>query len=354
MDRLLRPKTLETEPTDSNAEKIFKHWKLTFENYLESTITAVPAGTPGDDVSLAAEQTAIAANNRKKLHGLINCISPDIFEMIDGTTYDSAIDSLTKLYVRPTNIVYNRHQLIACKQDAGQPIDTFLQNLQRHAKACNFKAVTAEQNKNEYMRDALINGIASTHIRQRLLENMGELSLEQASTQARALEQAQSQNQSYDAHVMAAVGVPDMTDETLGAAPAHTRPRNANKKSNRNKNNNNGSSGTCTYCGNQPHPRTSCPAKDAICDGCGKKGHWIKVCFTTNPDTLGSIGTLNAMPQQQQQQLQHQSQQQLQYLPHQQPQHQSQQQISYQQQQQQQQQSQQQQHDHHFHPPSLA
>ena len=144
MDRLLRPKTLETEPTDSNAEKIFKHWKLTFENYLDSTITAVPAGTPGDADSLAAEQTAITANNRKKLHGLINCISPDIFEMIESATYDTAIDSLTKLYVRPTSVVYNRHQLITCKQDAGQSIDTFLQNLQRLAKTCDFKDFTAE------------------------------------------------------------------------------------------------------------------------------------------------------------------------------------------------------------------
>ena len=58
MDRLLRPKTLETEPTDPNAEKIFKHWKLTFENYLESTITAVTPGTQVDDASLEAGWTA--------------------------------------------------------------------------------------------------------------------------------------------------------------------------------------------------------------------------------------------------------------------------------------------------------
>ena len=359
MDRLLRPKTLETEPTDANAEKVFRHWKTTFENFLESTITAVPAGTPGDDASLAAEQTAIAANNRKKFHGLINCISPDIFEMIEGDTYDTAIESLTRLYVRPTSVVYNRHQLITCKQDAGQSVDTYLQNLQRLAKPCDFKAVTAEQNKNQYIRDAFINGITSAHIRQRLLENIGELTLEQASTQARALEQAQCQNQSYESNVMAALEVPDSFEETLGAAPTPTRPRNWNKKNNKIKNNNNGNSGTCSYCGNQPHPRPSCPAKDDICDGCGKKGHWIRVCFTTNRNTLGTIGTPlnNAMPQQQQQQLQHQFQQQPQQQHSQHPFQQRQQQLQHQSQQQQHQiqyQQHQQQHNQHYHSPTLA
>ena len=35
---------------------------------------------------------------------------------------------------------------------------------------------------------------------------------------------------------------------------------------------------TCTHCGREPHPREKCPARDAICHCCNKKGHWGAVC----------------------------------------------------------------------------
>ncbi|XP_078056335.1 uncharacterized protein LOC144480587 [Mustelus asterias] len=34
----------------------------------------------------------------------------------------------------------------------------------------------------------------------------------------------------------------------------------------------------CYFCGLAKHPRRRCPAKDAICSGCGKQGHFVKVC----------------------------------------------------------------------------
>ena len=45
MDRLLRPKVFEAESTELNAEKLYKHWKMTLDNYIESTIAPVTPGT---------------------------------------------------------------------------------------------------------------------------------------------------------------------------------------------------------------------------------------------------------------------------------------------------------------------
>ena len=39
--------------------------------------------------------------------------------------------------------------------------------------------------------------------------------------------------------------------------------------------------GKCYFCGYSKHPRFRCPAKDALCKGCGKKGHFQKVCQST-------------------------------------------------------------------------
>ena len=179
MDRLLRPKILEIETTLPNAEKLYRHWKTTFENFLSNSLPAVADGTVGDAISLAAAATARAENECKKLQALVNNVSSNIWELInDCESYVAAIAVLDAAFIRPTSIVYNRHQLITAKQEAGQSIDAYLQNLQRIAKSCNFSAVTAEENKNQYIRDAFINGITSTGIRQRLLENIGELTLQ--------------------------------------------------------------------------------------------------------------------------------------------------------------------------------
>ena len=56
---------------------------------------------------------------------------------------------------------------MSSKQEPIQTIDSFMQSLEQISKTCNFEAVTAEQNRKQYLRDAFINGISSAHIRQR-------------------------------------------------------------------------------------------------------------------------------------------------------------------------------------------
>ena len=83
-------------------------------------------------------------------------------------------------------------------------VDTYMQDLEKIAKTCNFTAVNAEENKKQYIRDAFINGISSSSIRQRLLENC-DLTLEEVYRRARALEQAQRHSASFESNIVAAV-----------------------------------------------------------------------------------------------------------------------------------------------------
>lgn len=75
------------------------------------------------------------------------------------------------------------------RQQSGESLDEFLRELHKLSKDCNFKAITAEQYREELVRDAFINGIASAFIRQRLLENKS-FNLEAAHSQARTLDLA--------------------------------------------------------------------------------------------------------------------------------------------------------------------
>ena len=122
---------------------------------------------------------------------------------------------------------------------------------------------------------------------------MGDLSLNDAFTQARALEQAQSHSAAYENQTVAA-----LTDNTSLPPQQHQQQHresyqeghhddlaaaNGNKKSN-------GKKQQCWFCGNAKHPRSSCPAKDDECLNCKKKGHWSKVCRSGPSLPLGAIG----------------------------------------------------------------
>ena len=313
MDRLLRPERFDTESTVPNAEKLYRHWKMTFQNYLESSIRTPAAANPEDENAVQAAATAAATAERKKLHALFNNVSANIYETIsDCTTFNQAFLSLDNTYIKPVSTLYNRHKLITNKQDVSSSIDIFVQELHRLAKPCNFTAVTAEQNRNDYIREAFISGIASASIRQRLLEN-ATLTLEEAIRQARALEQAQTQSQHFENNIVAAAPLEQNNDDCVAVVSRHNNRNNQQQRrtNNRNfRNNNTGntsnvgndnssnsnnsgggnnSSQSCWFCGGSRHPRATCPARNAECHKCGRIGHMSRVCRSSESVTAAVV-----------------------------------------------------------------
>ncbi|KAA3675181.1 uncharacterized protein DEA37_0011386 [Paragonimus westermani] len=252
MDKALRPERFDTDPDSSDARKQWNHWYFTFQNYLTSL------KTPDDE----------------KFQVLANLVSLDVFEYIaDCKQYKDAIDALISLYVKPKNIIYARHLLSTCKQEVGQNLDQFMQKLKRLAKDCGFKTVNASDYHDETIRDAFIRGMLSNNVRQRLLEE-DDIDLAKAFTQARALETAESQSLSYThPHVpyneSCALHSPVSIDSLDSGKPdsnlAATIPK-------------------CFFCGYNKHPRSKCPAREALCRNCNKVGHFQRVCKSNQSD----------------------------------------------------------------------
>lgn len=284
MDRLLRPERLSIEPTEPNAEKQYRHWKMTFRNYLTITLPEVRDAPAGDVAAIANVESTRQANELKKLYALQVSISHSIFELIsDKTTYDSAFEALDNAFIKPTSRIYNRHRLMTSKQEPLQSVDTFLQELNRISKTCEFTNVTAEENRTQYVTEAFINGLSSAAIRQRLLEN-NTLTLDEAYKQARALEQAQTQAASYDTGTVASINMDNMK---ISEAP----PLQDNIKSFVTENVaaiQSKPSDPCYFCKNPRHPRSKCPARNSECRKCGKKGHWAKACKSF-AESLGAV-----------------------------------------------------------------
>ncbi|KMQ83171.1 hypothetical protein RF55_20731 [Lasius niger] len=144
------------------------------------------------------------------------------------------------------------------------------------SKDCQFKDVTAEQNKNEYIRDAFISGLLCSRIRQRLLKNI-TLTMDAAFDQARALEMAEQHSASYSGPLTTTAAAeiePDpVTPEATVAGISKTE--------------------RCYFCGESRHSRMSCPARNAICTLCNKKGHYQRRCDIKVP-YLGRITMANS------------------------------------------------------------
>lgn len=258
MDKLLKPGKLNIDPNTNNAQEEWIHWYRTFGNFIDSL-------TP-------------APNDRMKLNFLVNFVGPNVYGFIsECKKYQEAIEILKNLYVKPKNEIYARHRLATRMQEAEESLDEFFQALKITSKECNFQSVTAEQNRSENIRDAFITGLRSNYIRQRLLEK-STLSLEEAFDQARSIEVAQVQAESYlNSRLNATTQITQSNRAESNSANSSQSPKEANLGDN-----------TlfsaavpsqkCYFCGENRHKRDVCPAKNFKCYNCNKIGHFSRVC----------------------------------------------------------------------------
>ena len=265
------PKCLDLDASAPEADKIWKHWRKKFDNYIEE----------------CTEATSDSGRQPNKLRSLTNCVSHSVYEHIDELrTYEECIAKLEALYCKAPNELFARHLLATRQQEPGESIDEFLLSLKKLSKNCNFKAVSADGYRSELVRDSFISGLSSAYIRQRLLEN-ATLTQDEAYKNALSLDQAQKNSSAYNnsgsgvsANMAAAhVGIDsgaapkvesqpedDSSEEHSLAAAANVNRKNFEKKN-------------CGYCGNRAHSRHMCPARDAECHHCGMVGHFSKVCL---------------------------------------------------------------------------
>ena len=325
MDRYLKPSRFDCDPNAAGSDKEFKHWLTTFKNFAKSIkLTTTPSNTTSEGTDNQSNTTVADETGDAKLVMLINYLAANVYEYIaDCTTFDQAINTLTQIYVKPVNEIYARYKLNSRKQTESEGLDTYIQDLHRLSKDCNFKDVTAEQHRQGYVRDSFVSGIRSKEIRQKLLEDTS-LSMEQVFDRARTLRTAHTNAESFSSSSFSPVASTTVnplnntnnqfeltmgTDDTLHeleTSLAATYPQQ--------------NSQSCFHCGHPRHAtRSQCPAKGYKCQICGKIGHWERVCQsskrTNNRQQRGSQSYRQQYQQPQYQQPPQQQQQQQQQQP---------------------------------------
>ena len=250
--KTLRPDTFDTDPSDPEASKKFQHWLRCSESFINSL------------------NTADAPVN--KLEVLIQLVSHTVYDIIEeSSSYDDAIKALKAVYIKTPNILYARHSLITRRQKDGEGMLEFLTQLKILAKQGDFKAVTAEVHKEEYIREAFVSGLRNVDTKRKILES-SKTKLDDIVSLAQVYEEARENAEDFaGASKMASCNLTEKTTEE------DMSPATAAVKQSQPYNNYRGQ--PCTWCGHKPkHPRERCPARDAQCGKCGVMGHWAKVC----------------------------------------------------------------------------
>lgn len=159
-------------------------------------------------------------------------------------SYEQLVRAIEAYFQSRTNVVFERARFNLRAQKEGEPVETYIAAVCRLAKGCNYGELEAE-----LVRDRLVVGIRDKKCSE-ALQMEENLTLEKAK-----------------AIIIHAENI--------------KRVKHANAAKGRGNGCTNGSD-ACGRCGKRPsHPLGSCPARDAKCTKCAKKGHFAKCCQTS-------------------------------------------------------------------------
>ena len=152
------------------------------------------------------------------------------------------------------NVIYERARFNLRTQGEGEAVDDFILDLYRLADRCEYG-----DKKDEWIRDRLVVGVADRRVSEKL-QLIANLDLVTAVTTVRQHESVRRQQ----ADLQGDSSVNRISSRTSG----------------------------CPTCGGpKRHAAEECPARDADCRKCSRKGHWARVC--KGRDSGSSSGKIN-------------------------------------------------------------
>ena len=204
----------------------------------------------------------------------------------DAKKLDKVMEKLEEYFVGDTHEAYESYRFHLRRQEEGESIEAFIAALRKLAKNCNFSTL-----EDRLIRDQAVVGVREEALREKLLE-VKDLTLDKCLTIGRAYEAAKQQLHSMSTGT---------TEESQIQRLMYRKGR-GNGNPNRRRNQQQGDSwtekGKCSRCGKYPgHSRQACPARDAECRKCKKKGHYAALCKSKavgqvveeDEDFLGSV-----------------------------------------------------------------
>ena len=185
----------------------------------------------------------------------------------DNTTFENVKQKFKDHFKGKVTLVFERTQFVRCLQQDKEPVMAFIEDLQKRADLCAFGEL-----RDQMVHTQIVAGLPDSQLRRRLMAN-DDLTLDQVIAQAKSAEITKQQDQILQDNASTSVDVSEVHDKKF-QQPKQSYPKTKKKSPAKTQ-----TQKPCYKCGTQPsHPPYRCPAKDATCNLCKKKGHYAKVC----------------------------------------------------------------------------
>ena len=180
-------------------------------------------------------------------------------------------------------MIYERAKFNLRKQDEGGPVDSFITALYGLAEHCGYAEL-----HDELIRDKIVVGIRDASLSEKLQLDP-ELTLSKAVTRVRQAEAVKQQQPLLRSggHSEGVKKLGTMVGAVLQKRRGQGRSQQSSRPNPRQEKHGAAdgrlpSKSVCGRCGKSPpHDRQQCPARDAVCHKCAKRGHYQSVCRST-------------------------------------------------------------------------
>ena len=217
-----------------------------------------------------------AEDDDRQVSTLLYCMGEDAEDTLTSTNisaadrkkYDAVIGQFDRFIKVRKNVILEWALFNHRCQGQSETAEEFIPSLYSLAENCEYGEL-----KDQMIRDRIVVGIRDQSQSARLQMDP-ELTLEKAKTLVRQREAVQEQ-QSLLQHGQKV----DKSIDSLHRTPPFRGKGSQRRCPPVTARQPQSAQGKCTCCGRGPHSRQQCPARDAECHTCKKKGHYSAQCF---------------------------------------------------------------------------
>lgn len=189
----------------------------------------------------------------------------------DSKKYGTVKAKFDAYFVKERNVIYERARFNQRKQEDGEPVDTFITALHGLCEHCGYGEL-----HDEMIRDRIVVGIRNSELSVKLQMD-STLTLNKAVAVVRRSEMVNQQQS-----LMRGGGMkPDTPVGRVQQRPSRGSGTYISKKGNSAFQSRQSTGEKCGRCGKPSHPVQKCPARNAVCHKCAKRGHFRSMCRST-------------------------------------------------------------------------
>ena len=195
-------------------------------------------------------------------------------------SYDSVVKKFDDFFKVRKNVIYERARFNRRNQLQGETAEQYIMVLYDLAENCDYGTM-----KDEMIRDRLVVGIRDDSLSQKLQMD-ASLTLEKAKKEIRQKEAVHEQQQSLR-------GASNTSLEAVhsNAKPMNRRGQQRQQQGRQNRPRLSPTGKSCMRCGQGQHLKEKCPAREAVCHGCLRVGHYSFLCRSKTVAVIATNGS---------------------------------------------------------------